>query len=154
MRLSGKTLSKGALTTAIAVMAAAAAFAAGQGEKTVVMRGYKVTPGINTPATVARIGLEVDSVMFRNDVTRVFGKLTGPHNTSARIDRIVLTHGKEKYVSNNIDGFDYERAFQWEEDGSIPVEIDFAPIKSRPEMFVIGAETPRGNCIWSVAKKH
>lgn len=141
-------------TAAAMTIVATGAFAAGQGEKTVVMRGYKVAYGINTPAPVKAIGLEVDSVMFRDDVTRVYGKITGPHNTSARIDRIVLTHGKERYVSNDIDGFDYERAFQWEEDGSIPVEIDFAPIKSRPEIFVISAETPRGTCLWSVAKKH
>lgn len=120
--------------------------------KTVTLRGYRVAQGINTPQAIRNIGLEVDSVMFREDVTRVYGRITGPHNTSARIDRIELRNGNETYVSNDIDGFEYTRAFQWEEDGALPVEIDFAPIVSRPSIFLINAQTPKGVCTWSVTK--
>lgn len=119
----------------------------------VMMRGYRVSQGSNTPAAVKSIGLEIDSISFRKDLTRVYGKITGPHNRSAQIDKIELRSGTNKYESNDIDGFDYQRAFQWEEDGSIPVEIDFPAIASRPSLFTIIAATPKGTCMWSVAKR-
>lgn len=130
------------------------AFAAGPPSKFVMLRGYRVAQAFNSPMGVRSMGLEIDSIMFRDDVTRLYGKITGPRNTSMRIDKILMTAAGKKTESNDIDGFDYTRAFQWEEDGVIPVEIDFAPMTERSAgSFVLSATTPKGIANWTVIKK-
>lgn len=142
------------LVTLTCATIAVAALAVTPPAKFVMLRGYRVAQAINSPMGVRSMGLEIDSIMFRVDVTRVYGKLTGPHNTSMRIDKIVMTAAGKNTESNDIDGFDYTRAFQWEEDGVIPVEIDFAPMKERStSSFVLSATTPKGIANWTVTKK-
>lgn len=95
--------------------------------------------------------LVVDSVDFRTDLMRVYGKLKGMPHTSHRIDSIVLQQADgSKSVSTDIDGVDIKRWFQWEDDGLIPVEIDFKPMKKTPKAFIITTSGPKGNCVWSV----
>lgn len=55
---------------------------------------------------------------------RVCGDLKSRPNTSACIDEITLV-GPSTIIATDTDGFDLKRYFQWEEDGTIDVEIDF-----------------------------
>lgn len=95
-------------------------------------------------ATAAQhINLTVDSIDFRSDLTRVYGKLVGRPHTSQRIDEAIIHIGQASFQARDIDGVDFKRWFQWEEDGNIPVEIDFrqmTPFQSA----VIELRTPRG----------
>ncbi|MEZ3466559.1 hypothetical protein [Muribaculum intestinale] len=89
------------------------------------------------------ITLVVDSIDYRQDLTRVYGKLIGTPHTSQRIDAMTLTSGSNAHEAVDIDGVDFSRWFQWEEDGVIAVEIDFeamAPVRDG----VITINTPRG----------
>lgn len=79
----------------------------------------------------------VDSIAMRNDVTRIYGHLYGTPHTSARIDGFFIQPSAKhvrpgtKIVENeatDIDGFEFTHRFQWEDDGDIPVEIDFDPV--------------------------
>lgn len=63
--------------------------------------------------------IESDSVL------RVGGSLIGKPHTSNRIDRILLVSGNDTIVANDIDGIDFNRYYQWEDNGQIAVEIDF-----------------------------
>ena len=99
--------------------------------------------------------LRVDSVDFRDDLTRVYGKLMGRPHTSSRIDRLYITISGKQFESMDIDGVDMKRWFQWEDDGLIPVEIDFMPMKHTGD-FEIVVNGPRGEDRWIVtnAKRH
>lgn len=61
----------------------------------------------------------------RDGVTRIGCTLTGAPHTSQRIDSCTLIVGGAAYGSLDIDGVDFKRYFQWEDDGRIPVEVDF-----------------------------
>ncbi len=71
--------------------------------------------------------VELDSVDFRTDLTRVYGRLIGRPHTAQRIDYVTLRTPGVVLAAQEIDGVDLERYFQWEDDGVIPIEIDFAP---------------------------
>lgn len=80
----------------------------------------------------ARWNFRVDSVMTRSDVTRVYATLIGEPNRAGRVDSITIM--TEKGVTEgavDIDGVDFRRWFQWEEEGALPLEIDF-PAGTRP----------------------
>lgn len=89
------------------------------------------------------ITLMVDSVDYRTDLTRMYGKLIGVPHTSQRIDGLTLTVSGKPYAAMDIDGVDFKRWFQWEDDGIIPVEIDFGPMRSLKH-GVITINTARG----------
>lgn len=76
------------------------------------------------------LSVSVDSIDYRSDLTRVYGKLQGRPHTSNRIDEVRIISSGESYTSNDIDGVDFRRYFQWEDDGVIPIEIDFPAMKS------------------------
>lgn len=59
-------------------------------------------------------------------IIRVKGSLIGDPHTSNRINSARLLVGHQSYAATDIDGVDFERYFQWEDDGIIPLEIDFA----------------------------
>lgn len=59
-------------------------------------------------------------------IIRVKGSLIGTPHTSHRINSARLLIGKVSYEATDIDGIDFERYFQWEDDGIIPLEIDFS----------------------------
>lgn len=70
----------------------------------------------------------VTDVVVKTDdnLARVCGNLVGMPHTSARIDSISLRGAKGIAIAaDDIDGVDFERYFQWEDDGIIPLEIDF-----------------------------
>lgn len=115
-------------------------FAASAGSKTV----RKYSTSCTGPLTMV-----CDSIDYRADLTRVYGRLTGRPHTSNRIDGLVLVSGGNTFVSTDIDGVDMKRWFQWEDDGSILVEIDFAPMSPRIEM-VVKAAGPHGESQWKI----
>lgn len=60
-----------------------------------------------------------------SEVTRItFDLVSSPH-TSARIDSISATINGEIVKAIDIDGVDFKRYFQWEDDGIIRIEVDF-----------------------------
>lgn len=83
------------------------------------------------------LSFRVDSIDYRADLTRVYGKLVGRPHTSNRIDGVSLTTTGSAVTSTDIDGVDFQRYFQWEDDGQIPLEIDFPATKpSRQVLFL------------------
>lgn len=58
-------------------------------------------------------------------IIRIGGNLTGTPHTSQRIDSITIIHNDAPLKAVDIDGVDFERYFQWEDDGKIYIEIDF-----------------------------
>ncbi len=85
-----------------------------------VERNYK-----NTAAE--HINMVIDSIDFRDDLTRVYARMIGRPHTSQKIERVEMRVAADR----------------WEDDGVIPVEIDFkamAPVKSG----TLIVETARG----------
>lgn len=70
----------------------------------------------------------VDSIDCRSELTRVYCRYTGRPHTSDRIDAVTLVTEERRLPGTDIDGVDFKRYFQWEEDGIINLEIDFAPV--------------------------
>lgn len=89
------------------------------------------------------LSVKVDSVSLRSDLTRVYGKLIGAPHTSDRIDNAIIETGKKRYKATDIDGVDFRRYFQWEDEGLILVEIDFPPMKKAHGWLVL--KTIRGD---------
>ena len=105
----------------IIILAVIAVFTTGAEAR--VIRNPKQT---STPVGYIRI----DSVDYRANLTRVYGVILGRPHTSMRIDNIMMLERSKEYPAQDIDGIDFKRWFQFEEDGKIPVEIDFK--KMRP----------------------
>lgn len=98
------------------------------------------------------LGFKVDSIDYRKDLTRVYGRLMGRPHTSARIDGATMTVGSSPVKEcTDIDGVDFNRYFQWEDGGEINVELDFAPVKPAQRGQMIFA-TPRGKAVTSWQK--
>lgn len=89
------------------------------------------------------LSFSVDSIDYRPDLTRVYGKLQGRPHTSNRIDDVKVITITESCSSTDIDGVDFRRYFQWEDDGVIPIEIDFPAMKSGQGVQLI-FNTPYG----------
>lgn len=93
------------------------------------------------------IDFAVDSIMYRDDVTRIYGKFKGHPHTSWRIDEATLSGTGIV----DIDGVDLKRWFQWEDDGIIPVELDFPPhLKGEMLLQISG---PKGEGNWLIKKR-
>lgn len=93
-----------------------------------VIGGYSTSAPVVTGAREGSSGvitLKVDSIDFRNDLTRVYARIFGRPNTSQRIDAATLTIGKRSMAWTDVDGIEMKHYFQFEEDGVIPVEMDF-----------------------------
>lgn len=85
------------------------------------------SPGVQpTRGAQRQFEFAVTDVIFKPDdnLIRICGDLTGKPHTSARIDSIALKLGNREILANDIDGVDFERYFQWEDDGIIALEID------------------------------
>lgn len=125
-----------------AIIIAVCATAATPATATVTRRCNASSSGVLT--------LDADSIMFRNDVTRLYGKLRGTPHTSSRIDSMILTAQDDIAAScTDLDGADLRRWFQWEDDGLIPVEIDFPAMKPVGTVTVT-ASGPRGESTWVI----
>ncbi|MBD5344973.1 MAG: hypothetical protein HDR90_08335 [Bacteroides sp.] len=109
-----------------------------------VVRGYVSAPaGASEP-----IAFTVDSIDFRKDLTRVYGRLTGAPHTSNRIDDATLYTPAGAFEATDIDGVDFRRYFQWEDDGEIAIEIDFPRVKS---VKTVTFTTVRGKATINIA---
>ena len=89
-----------------------------------------------------KLTFKVDSVDYRSDLTRIYGKLIGRPHTSNRIDGVTALTSGSALTSTDIDGVDFHRYFQWEDDAIIPIELDF-PIMGI-EGFQLLFDTPLG----------
>ena len=93
-----------------------------------MLRGYSTSDAEVTGGRASASGvmaLAVDSIDFRSDLTRVYARVWGRPNTSQRIDAATLTLGKRSRAWTDVDGIEMKHYFQFEEDGMIPLEIDF-----------------------------
>ena len=108
---------------------------------------------LSSATSTGSLTLLADSVDFRSDLTSVYGRLSGRPHTSNRID-FISVRGSEgaETESSDIDGVDMKRWFQWEDDGIIPVEIDFPAMKPQTYM-VITVQGPRGESIWKITNR-
>lgn len=109
--------------------------------------GAKVVKTTSTTDPV--LAMTVDSIDFRTDLTRVYGKLVGRPHTSHRVDDATLLSGKSSFKADDIDGVDFKRYFQWEDEGEILIEIDFPKMKrfNAAQLILV---TPRGESVTSV----
>lgn len=96
-----------------------------------------------------KLVFQVDSIDYRSDLTRVYGKLIGRPHTSNRIDGVTAVTSGSSLTSTDIDGVDFRRYFQWEEDGAIPVELDF-PVMKGAQGIQFTFETPLGQSLTTV----
>ncbi len=106
-------------------------------------------------ATEGPLTFTVDSVDCRKDLTRVYGHLEGRPHTSARIDAVTLVTDKSPLREcTDIDGVDFNRYFQWEDDGRIGVELDFGPVRNA-QSGTLTFTTPLGKSVtdWRPAPK-
>lgn len=102
------------------------------------------SPAVNRTAAKKQFKFKVKEVKEKpdDDLIRVGGDLIGRPHTSARIDSVTLTTDDARIKANDIDGVDFERYFQWEDEGIIPVEIDFPGYQKAKKML------ENGNCIF------
>ena len=63
-------------------------------------------------------------------VSRIGVYLISTPNTSSRIDSVSLENGTKRFIASDIDGVDFKRYFQWEDNGEIYVEVDF-PLQTK-----------------------
>lgn len=115
----------------IVVLTVGAAFAA-------VVKGFKSDNPASTPLVVV-----VDEVDCRPTLTRVTARLVGRPHTSQRVDAVEMVVNGRRVVATDIDGIDFKRWFQWEDDGEIVVEIDF-PSVGTVKRFDLVTTTARG----------
>lgn len=88
----------------------------------------------------------VDSIDYRKELTRVYGRLAGAPNTNSRVDMVSVTAGGKVQECTDIDGVDFNRYFQWEESGEIAIELDFSPMAPTNE-GVLTIKTPQGESV-------
>lgn len=79
------------------------------------------------PQPRAAVSCAIDSIDRREDLTRVYCTFAGQPHTSDRIDSVTLVTVTRRLPATDIDGVDFKRYFQWEDDGNIRLEIDFGP---------------------------
>ncbi len=94
-------------------------------------------------AAADHVNLIIDSIDFREDLTRLYGRMIGRPHTSQKINRMEMRVGNEAFKAEDIDGVDFERWFQWEDDGVISIEVDFKAMKPVKSGTLI-IETARG----------
>lgn len=95
------------------------------------LRGFTTSHAAVTDAREGAGGvlsLAIDSIDFRTDLTRVYGRIYGRPNTSQRIDAATLTVGRRSVSWTDVDGIEMKHYFQFEEDGMLPLEIDFPAV--------------------------
>lgn len=133
---------------AAAVLAADGATPRDRG--TVMTRGWKTVPVV-TQSSPAPMVLTVDSVMYRKDVCRLYGRLSGRPNTSGCIDSLTVVDRDKRYPALDTDGFDLTHRFVWEDEGEFAIEVDFGPGRPSREL-VIEVVAPGGKYSWKAER--
>jgi hypothetical protein len=102
-------------------------------------------------SSAEHLTLVIDSISYRSDLTRVYGKFIGIPHTSQKVKELQIESNGRTYKSTDIDGVDFDRWFQWEDDGIIPVEIDFGrmPVIKKGKMTII---TARGTDVCTISR--
>lgn len=96
--------------------------------------------------TSGDISFVIDSIDFREDLTRIYGCIVGLPHTSDKINGVKYFVDGDILTANDIDGIDFHRYFQWEDDGCITLEIDFPPTKPMSDLQILFI-TAHGNLI-------
>lgn len=111
----------------------------------------KVVKGF-TCKSAGQTAFVVDSIDFRADLTRFYGKIKGKPHFSDRIDRLTLKGAMSNTpcTSTDIDGIDMKRWYQFEDSGMIPVEIDFPPFTRYRGITTIAVSGPKGDSTWTI----
>lgn len=125
-----------------------AAFAAAGSAK--VVKGFRTAPASAVAVSDAKGGmtLRVDSIDFRKDLTRAYCRISGKPHTAHRIDAVTLTAGTRVLAATDIDGIEMKHYFQFEDDGSIALEIDF-PATASARKGSLTFVTPQGALTYS-----
>ena len=99
--------------------------------------------------------IEID----RNDnnntdyVSRVCCIIIGLPHTSSRVDSVTAVIKGSVYRSTDIDGIDFGRYFQWEEEGAIPVDVDIVHTRTFSPNDSIRFHTVHGTYASPLKKK-
>lgn len=88
----------------------------------------------------------IDSIDFREDLTRIYGCIIGLPHSSNKINEVMLLINNDALTANDIDGVDFHRYFQWENEERIDLEVDFPPIKPASDLQILFI-TAHGNLI-------
>ena len=99
-------------------------------------------------AQVQQLDAEINIIpdKTKNTDKIILGPVGIPH-TSQRIDSIDLIVGKQKIAATDIDGVDFERYFQFEDDGVQVIEVDF-PFKGQlPKTAELIFHTVKGDIL-------
>lgn len=95
----------------------------------------------------ADINIIPDNVKKTDDGIRISLCLIGIPHTSQRIDSIDLKVGERQYPANDIDGVEFKKYFQFEDEGVITIEVDF-PFKSTlPKNAALVFHTVKGDIV-------
>lgn len=99
---------------------------------TIIQNTDKNGPTLST-SNNSTLYFQPTSVVYKQDdgIIRLKGNLVGRPHTSNRIDGATLTINKIDYQAIDIDGIDFKRYFQWDDEGLIPLEIDFKLSKGK-----------------------
>lgn len=63
-------------------------------------------------------------------VSRVSCTVLGVPHTSSRVDSVTAVIGGRVSKATDIDGIDFGRYFQWEDEGAVPVDVDIIHTRS------------------------
>lgn len=124
-----------------------------------IIRDYDAMPtkGSNNPVTI-----QIDSIDFRTDLVRVYGHIYGRPHTSMRIDSFFIKPDAHSVApgtdlseaeATDIDGFEFTHRFQFEDDGDIPIEIDFPPLV-KSDVYFMRITHPGGFYGLTIRKAH
>lgn len=114
-----------------------------------VMRQWTVKQQPTAQGQQPPFSVVVDSIMCRGDVTRLYGSIQSKPNTSGCINAVMLRNADTALPAVDTDGFDLEHRFQWEEDGTLPIELDFGAMRPSREL-TIDFITDKGAFSWTL----
>ena len=86
-------------------------------------------------------------------VSRVSCTIIGVPHTSSRVDSVTAVIKGRVYRSTDIDGIDFGRYFQWEEEGAIPVDVDIVHTRTFSPNDSIRFHTVHGTYASPLKKK-
>lgn len=93
----------------------------------------------------AEINIIPDKAVKTETGVRISVCLVGIPHTSQRIDGVDLVIGKKLVKATDIDGIDFERYFQFEDEGVITIEIDFPFSGTIPKTAKLVFHTVKGD---------
>lgn len=85
-----------------------------------------------------------DKVAKTDSGIRISLCLIGIPHTSQRVDSVDLKVGKKIVPANDIDGVDFKRYFQFEDEGVVTIEVDFPFTGTLPKDATLKFHTPKG----------